>query len=485
MSLIARPGRVQAVVGENGAGKSTLMKILSGADTEYDGELLLDGRRVRFDGPREAEARGIAIIYQELNLVPALTVAENIFLGREPSRLGFVDYQRLNRQATELLARLGRHIDPCAPVASLKVGDRQVVEIAKALSLDARVLIMDEPTSALGAEDVARLFEIIRALKRDRVAVIYISHKMDELFQIADEFTVLRDGRLVGHKPAGETNAGELIRMMVGRELAEFAPPSRGHAGDELLRVERLSSVEGATGERRRLHDISFTVRRGEILGIGGLMGSGRTELLESLFGVYPVAPATRITLDGREVRIPNPQAAIRRGIAFVTEDRKAQGLIFDLSVGENITLPRLADFSRRLFINRAAEARAATEYVGRLNIKTPSLATQVENLSGGNQQKAVVAKWLLTRPRLLLLDDPTRGIDVGAKAEIYRLIESLAGGGMTMIIVSSELAELLLLSERILVMREGTVAGTLNRSEATEERIIELAATRSASAIT
>jgi ribose transport system ATP-binding protein len=483
VSLGARGGSVHAVVGENGAGKSTLMKILSGVYRADAGEILLDGKTVEFASPRAATEAGVAIIHQELNLAPALSVAENIFLGRVPARFGFVDRRKMERDAGALLDRLGHALAPRREVASLKVSDRQIVEIAKALSTGARVLIMDEPTTALAADDVERLFGVIRALVGAGTAVIYISHKMDELFRVADEFTVLRDGKLIGRRAAAETTPGELARMMVGREISYERVGGRaenkGRGGVELLRVENLGSREVGAGRAPRLSGVSFNLRAGEVLGVAGLMGAGRTELLESLFGVRRTTGESRVTMNGRPLAVNGPRQAIKAGLAFVPEDRKAQGLAMDLDVGGNITLARLKRFSRAGFIQTAREEEAARESVARLDIKTPDTRAAAPNLSGGNQQKVVLAKWLLTDPKILLLDEPTKGIDIKGKAEIYRLIEELAARGLGVILVSSELPELLALSDRIIVLREGRLAGALDRSEATEERIIELATLR------
>jgi ribose transport system ATP-binding protein len=352
------------------------------------------------------------------------------------------------------------------------------VEIARALSLEARVLIMDEPTTALAASDIERLFGIIRTLTSAGTGVVYISHKMEELFRIADEFTVLRDGKLVGHSAASETNPGELVRMMVGREVTyqREGSKSEGESRVELLRVERLTSREIDAGGRRRLSEISFSLRAGEVLGVAGLMGAGRTEMLESLFGVHGAAGESRLALNGRTLTIKDPRQAIKAGLAFVSEDRKAEGLVLNLDVRSNITLARLDRFSRFGFLRQENEEEAARQYIAQLGIKTPDIRAATINLSGGNQQKVVLAKWLLTGPKVLLLDEPTKGIDIKGKTEIYRLIEELAASGLGIIFVSSELPELLALSDRIIVLREGRVAGTLERSEATEERIIELA---------
>jgi ribose transport system ATP-binding protein len=476
VSLSVRSGAVHAVVGENGAGKSTLMKILSGVDRADAGQILLDGKVVEFASPRAAESAGVVIIHQEINLVPALSVAENIFLGREPSRFGFVDWRKLERDAEALLDRLGHRLDPRCAVRSLKVSDQQVVEIAKALSFDARVLIMDEPTTALAAGDVERLFGIIRTLTGAGTGVVYISHKMDELFRIADEFSVLRDGKLIGHRAASETNPGELVKMMVGREVTYQREERNGQNSVELLRVEGLSSRDIDASGRRRLSNISFSLRAGEVLGVAGLMGAGRTELLESLFGVHATTGESQLVLNGKPLFINDPRQAIKACLAFVSEDRKTQGLALNLDVRCNITLARLDRFSRIGFLQRESEEQAVRESIVQLGIKTPDTRAATINLSGGNQQKVVLAKWLLTDPKILLLDEPTKGIDIKGKTEIYRLIEELAASGLGVIFVSSELPELLALTDRIIVLREGKLAGTLDRSEATEEGIIELA---------
>lgn len=469
-------GRVHAVVGENGAGKSTLMKILSGVYQPDAGKILVDGETSEFETPRAAEEKGIAIIHQELNLVPALSVAENIFLGREPSSFGFVDKAKMRSASQALLERLGHPLNVEIEVANLKISDQQIVEIAKALSLDARVLIMDEPTTALAAEDVKKLFKVIRTLTAEGTGIVYISHKMDELFTIADEFTVLRDGKFIGHKSAAETSPNDLVKMMVGREITHQRAEKSPTENAQLLRVENLSSEARAANGRRKLNDLNFTLHQGEILGIAGLMGAGRTEILESLFGVLPATKEAKISIDGKTMFIKSPSDAIKNGIALVSEDRKGQGLILGMDVACNITLPELKNYSKFGFLDEKAENVTAREWVKKLAIKTPSVAAQTVNLSGGNQQKIVLAKWLLTKPKILLLDEPTKGIDIKGKAEIYRLIEELALEGLGILLVSSELPELLALSDRILVLREGEFTGEVSRSEATEEKIIELA---------
>lgn len=476
VNLAVRAGKVHAVVGENGAGKSTLMKILSGVYQADSGEISVDGEQTEFNTPQEAEEKGIAIIHQELNLIPALSVAENIFLGREPSSFGFVDKAKMRRDSLALLERLGHPLDVGLTVSTLKISDQQIVEIAKALSLNARVLIMDEPTTALAASDVEKLFKVIRTLTNEGTAIVYISHKMDELFTIADEFTVLRDGKFVGHLAAQETNPKELVKMMVGREITHLRAEKPPTENQELLRVENLSSEARDARGRRKLNDLNFTVHQGEILGIAGLMGAGRTEILESLFGVLPSTKDTKILIDGKAVSIKNPPDAIKNGIALVSEDRKGQGLILGMDVSSNITLPELKNYTKFGFLDEKAETVTAREWIEKLEIKTPSAAAQTVNLSGGNQQKIVLAKWLLTKPRVLLLDEPTKGIDIKGKTEIYRLIEELALEGIGILVVSSELPELLALSDRILVLREGEFTGEISHEAATEEKIIELA---------
>jgi ribose transport system ATP-binding protein len=474
------PGEVHALIGENGAGKSTLMKILSGVYTDYEGEVLLDGQLLTLGGPREAQRRGIAIIHQELNLIPELTVAENIFLGREPrTGAGLLDVTRMEQESRSLLNRLNLAIPPDRPVKWLRVGEQQLVEVAKALSLDARLLILDEPTSALSQAEIDRLFTVIAALKDHGVTMIYISHKFDEIFRIADRVTVLRDGECIGTRSIAEADQQSLIRMMVGRSLSDLFPKEVATVGEEALRVEHLDLLPGRGGGRT-LSDISFTLRRGEILGIAGLMGAGRTELLETLYGVHSAQRVHgRIEIAGQEQRITSPRDAIRAGLAFVTEDRKTQSLILKLSVAHNLTLAALHRFLRFNVVKSREENDAVERSIEQLRIKTPSSNIDVDKLSGGNQQKVALAKCLLTRPRVLLLDEPTRGIDIGAKVEIYGLISRLAQEGAAVVIASSELLELLAMCDRIVVLCEGRLTAELSRSEATQERIMEAATAR------
>lgn len=481
VSFAVRAGEVHALIGENGAGKSTLMKILSGVYSEYEGQILFEGRPLALRSPRDAQQQGIAIIHQELNLVPELTVAENIFLGAElHTRMGALDVRRMAKETTELLDRFNLSIPPDRPVKWLRVGEQQLAEVAKALSLDARLLILDEPTSALSEAEIERLFAVIAALQAQGVTMIYISHKLDEIFRIADRVTVLRDGEYIGTRAVRETNTAELIRMMVGRSLTELFPKEEVEAGDEVLRVEYLSLAPDSQRGSRSLEDISFTLRRGEIVGVAGLMGAGRTELLETIFGVHErKRVGGRIVIEGKERQPKSPEEAIGFGLAFVTEDRKNQSLILILSVAQNMTLAALKRFLRMGFMRQNAEAEAVRTSIDQLRIKTPGSAVEVETLSGGNQQKVALAKCLLTQPKVLLLDEPTRGIDVGAKAEIYALVSHLAHEGAGILMASSELPEILSMCDRVLVLCEGRLTGEFTRAEATQERIMEAATAR------
>ena len=472
-------GELHAIVGENGAGKSTLMKILSGVIPAFEGQLLLRGRPVRFSGTRAAEQAGISIIHQELNLVETLSAAANIFLGREKRRFFFLDDSAMERAARDLLVKLECHIDPGALVRTLRVGDQQLVEIAKALSLETEILIMDEPTSALTEAEVARLFRVIARLRERGVTILYISHKMDEVFRLADRITVLRDGKLVKTVKRDETNPRQITHLMVGREIEAVDLGGARQTGAVVLAVDGLSLRWAGHARAWRLKDISFQLRRGEILGIAGLMGAGRTELLECLFGSSPEPPLGRIMLEGREVRFTHPAEATRAGISLVTEDRKRLGLFAQMTVGQNITICTLNKATRAGLLNRKHERRLAGGMVEKLAIKTAGIGSMITNLSGGNQQKAIIGRWLLTRPKVLLLDDPTRGVDVGAKAELYRLMHRLCQEGLGIIVTSSELPELLTLCDRILVLCEGRLTGEFARREATEQRIMEAATAR------
>ncbi len=477
VTFSARAGEVHALCGENGAGKSTLMKILAGAIVDYEGRIVLDGREMSFSGPRDAEGAGIRIIHQELNLVPELSVAANIFLGREKTRVfGLLDERAMEAEARRLFDRLGTPISPRARVGDLRIGDQQMVEIAKALAFDAEIVIMDEPTSALSDAEVTRLFRVIDDLRRAGSTVIYISHKMNEVFTLSDRITVLRDGALVSAVDRAGTEPAQVVRWMVGREIAEMAFDDHSIAGKALLQVEGLSLPSPPDSGRPALDDLRFEVRAGEVLGIAGLLGAGRTELLEALFGATPVTPSGTMVLDGQTVRFRNPQQAIAAGVALVTEDRKSLGLFDRMTVADNITIRHLEALAVAGVIDRRAESRAVRSSIDRLAIKTHGGGASIASLSGGNQQKCILARWLLSEPKVLLLDEPTRGIDVGAKAEIYVLIRRLAEGGMAIIMTSSELPELLTVSDRILVLCEGRITAELPRAEATEEAIMHAA---------
>jgi ABC-type sugar transport system ATPase subunit len=483
VSLIAPAGEVHAFCGENGAGKSTLMKILAGAIVEYEGEIVLNGRPLAFSGPREAEDAGIRIIYQELNLVPQLTVAANIFLGRERvrgGRLGWLDERTMEERARRLFDRLGAPISPRAKVGDLRIGDQQMVEIAKALAFDAAIVIMDEPTSALSDSEVARLFRVIHDLRKAGATVLYISHKMNEVFTLADRVTVLRDGRFVASAPRAEITPDQVVRWMVGREIAALNYQPHPIRPEPVLVVEGLSLDAPEGSGRPNLRNVSFTIRAGEVVGVAGLLGAGRTELLEAIYGATPSPPRGAIRLEGRPVRFRHPDEAIRAGVAMVTEDRKSLGLFDRMTVAENITLRRLPalTFGALPLVNPRAERRAVDWSIQELAIKTAGGDAPVTSLSGGNQQKCIIARWLLVEPKLLLLDEPTRGIDVGAKSEIYQLIRRLAAQGRAILMTSSELPELLAVADRIIVLCEGRITAELPRAEATEEAIMH-AATR------
>jgi len=462
-------GEVHALVGENGAGKSTLMKILAGAIQKDEGEIFLEGQRVEIPDPITARRLGISLIYQEFNLVPYLSVAENIFLGREPKRKsGLIDWKRLYSESERLLSRLGLTVDPRERVQRLSVAEQQMVEIAKAVSVQCKVLGMDEPSATLTEHESRRLFDLIKGLIADGVSVIYISHRLEEIYEIADRVTILRDGHHIATDQIDRLSKEEIVRLMVGREISDEFPPRRAKPGKEVLRVEGLT-------RRRKFSDVTFSVREGEILGIAGLVGSGRTEVARAIFGADPI-DSGRILLDGRPLSLRGPRDAINAGIGLVTEDRKAQGLVLGMSVLENVSLASLDQFSRAGFVDKKREMAAVAVHVDELRIRTPSLRQTVRNLSGGNQQKVVLAKWLLTRSRVMIFDEPTRGIDVGAKWEIYNLLNSLAERGVAIIMISSELPEVLGMSDRILVMHEGRVAGELAKHEATQERVMRLA---------
>jgi len=464
----ARAGEVHALVGENGAGKSTLMKILAGALPADSGEIVLEGRPAHITSPLRAQELGIGMIYQDFNLVPYLTVAENIFLGREPRRaLWLVDRGRLLRDAEAILQRLGVPLDPRRPVNQLSVAQQQMVEIAKAVSSDAKTIAMDEPSATLTENELRHLFALIRSLRDAGHSVIYISHRLEEIFEIADRVTVLRDGRHIATRGIAEVDTGQVIHMMVGRPLTAKIPKQAAAVGDEVLRVEGLSGGP--------VREVSFSVRAGEIVGLTGLVGAGRSEVARLVFGADPKR-AGRILLDGAPVNLASPAAAIAHGIGFVTEDRKRQGLVLGLPVRENVTLAELERLSALGFVRRDLERAEVRRVVDRLRIRTPSIEQLVRNLSGGNQQKVALAKWLLTRSRVLFFDEPTRGIDVGAKVEIYQIMNDLARRGVAMVMITSELPEALGMSDRLLVMREGRLVAELARAQATQEIIMAYA---------
>jgi len=467
--LDLRKGEVHILLGENGAGKSTLMKILSGAYQKNGGQIFLDGAEIEIRNPRHAQNLGIGIIYQEFILVPYLSVGENIFLGREPYLYpGIIAQKRMLQAAQVILDDLGVAIDARTPVRDLGVGEQQLVEVAKALSIETKILIMDEPTSALTEQEIDVLFAAIGKLKAKGVSIVYISHRMEELFTIGDRVTVLRDGRFVGTHDVNEINRAELIREMVGRELIEQFPKQKSSVGEELLKVEGLST-------HGMVNDVSFTLRRGEVLGISGLLGSGRTELARALFGAEKIESGS-IFVRGRHRHIRSPRNAINLGIGYLTEDRKSQGLILDLSVKDNICLPSVDRFSRFGLMQTDREDEAAGRYRRDLRIKTPGLNQKVVYLSGGNQQKVVLAKWLCLEAEILIFDEPTRGIDVGSKVEIYQLMNQLVARGAGIIMISSELPEILGMSDRILVMSGGKIVGEFSSTEATQEKILHCA---------
>ena len=474
-----RCGEVHALMGENGAGKSTLMKILAGVHTSYGGSIEVEGRDVSFTGVRNAEEAGIAIIHQELNLVPEMSVADNIFLGREPLLAGLlIDRRRMARAAERLLQRLGVKIAADRRVGDLRVGEQQLVEIAKALSLDARILIMDEPTSALSTSECETLFKIVRQLASEGVAIIYTSHRIEEVLDLADRVTVLRDGRRVVTAEISELSRGAIISAMVGRETVAGDRGAAIRDGAVVLSVHDLTlDMPGPHGWKRVLHGVSFELRRGEVLGIGGLLGSGRTEILETIFGVARGWPGGEIAIEGEPVAINSPADAYRLGAALVSEDRKERGLHLAASICDNIALPSIGAMSHFGLRAFASERRLASDMVRRLGVRCTGIGQPAAALSGGNQQKVVIGKWLATEPRILLLDEPTRGIDIGAKQEIYRLNLELAAQGLGIVVVTSEMPELLLLSDRILVMCEGRQTGILARENATQETVMRLAA--------
>jgi D-xylose transport system ATP-binding protein len=483
VSFDLRRGEIHALCGENGAGKSTLMKVLSGVHPtgSYGGEIRLQGTPVHFKSLHAAEEHGIALIAQELALVPELSVAENLLLGRLPRRAGFVDWGAVRREAKRALELVGLEVDPARPVKELGIGQQQMVEIAKALAKDASILVLDEPTAALTEADARRLLAFLRELRGRGVSMIYISHRLEEVFEIADRVTVLRDGKSVATRDAASLSRDQVIAMMVGREVKDLYPRLHAQPGAVLLRVAGFSVEDPANPGRRVIDDVSFEVREREVLGIAGLMGAGRTALLSSLFGAPRSAVSGTVEIQGRASSAPcaGPGVAIAAGLALVSEDRKRYGLVPEASVLENVTLATLRRFVARGFLRQSLRDDAAREQYDALGVRGAGLSSLVKQLSGGNQQKVVLGKWLLTRPRVLFLDEPTRGIDVGAKAEIYALINRLAASGLGVVLVSSDLPELLGLSHRVVVLALGRKTAMLEAGDATPERVMA-AATRS-----
>ena len=473
-------GTIHGICGENGAGKSTLMKILAGVYPfdSYEGRIVYNGEELRFEREsiRQAIAKGIAIVYQELALIPLMTVGENIYLGREPNTSGAINWNRLYHETQKVLDEYHLRIPPTSVVSNLGVGQQQIVEIAKALSERAQVLILDEPTSALTEAEVDILMEILTNLRERGVTCIYISHKVEEFFRITDNITILRDGGVVGTLPTKEANYEKIISMMVGREMKERFPVGERTPGDVVLEVRGLTVDSPYQAGKKVVKGVSFTVRKGEILGIAGLMGSGRSELVTTIFGEYGQNRSGEVLLNGVPLEIDSARTAMNSGISLVPEDRKRMGLVIDQSIIKNMSLPNLERFSGFLAINKNAELRACESMATYLAIKTPTLQALVNSLSGGNQQKVVIAKWLMSEPKVLILDEPTRGIDVGAKYEIYKLMNKLAEEGVAIILISSELPEILGMSDRILVMHEGESAGIVERREATQEKLMAMA---------
>lgn len=465
-----RKGEVLGILGENGAGKSTLIKILAGVYQMDSGEILMEGRNVTFKNPQDANNAGIRVIYQELNTLEALTIAENIFLGELNNDTPFrtVNWRMLNKMASGVLSRLDVDLNPRTVMEDLTIAEKQVVEIAKAIWKEAKILVMDEPTAALSEKDTQTLFNVIRLLKKSGHSIIYISHRLDEIFEITDRVTVLRDGNKIATVNTSETNRDELIRVMVGRELKDMYPKRKVPIGDVVLEVENLNVED-------KLYDISFELREGEILGVFGLLGSGRTELVNALFGVIP-KQSGRIKVNGKFVNIRNPIDARENKLGLVPLDRKNEGLALILSVKENLTLSNIEDLGTGMLINKRNEEQKAIRWINEVNIKTPSIMTEINSLSGGNQQKVVLAKWLESGSKIMILNEPTRGIDVGAKVEIYQLMESLCEKGAGIIMVSSELHEILSIADRVIVLNEGKLVAEFKQEEASQEKLMNAA---------
>ena len=464
-----KDAEIHALMGENGAGKSTLMKILTGVYTKDSGTILVDGREVSYNNPQEAEKDGIVFIHQELNVLYDLTVEENMFMGKEiHNKFGICNSKAMRKECTRILDTLGVKIDPGRVMEDLSVGQQQMIEIAKALMLDAKVLIMDEPTAALTESETHILFDVVRSLKEKGVSIIYISHRMEEIFELCDRVTILRDGQYIGTREVKETDITELVKMMIGREIGDRYPERNVKLGDILFEVKNLNL-------EKVFKDISFSVKAGEVLGVAGLMGAGRTEIMQSIFGNM-AGCSGQIFIDGKEVKIKNPWDAIKQGIGFITEDRKIEGLMLEESIMKNISLVNLNKISKNGVLNSKDELGLSNKGIKDVNIKCLGPDDLCKNLSGGNQQKVVFAKWIFSDPRVLILDEPTRGVDVGAKKEIYNLINEIAAKGVAVIMVSSELPEILGMSDRVMVIHEGEIGGFIDRKDADQEKIMILA---------
>lgn len=468
--FVLKDGEVHALMGENGAGKSTLMKILTGVYTKNAGRVLIDGKEVEFHSPQEAEKAGIVFIYQELNVMFDLTVEENLFMGKEiTKRFGICDKKMMRSKAKEILDRMGVDIPIGAVMSELSVGQQQMIEICKALMVDAKVIIMDEPTAALTQSETEALFQVIEGLRKKGVSIVYISHRMEEIFQLCDRITILRDGSYIGTREIKDVDMNDIVKMMIGREIGERFPQRDVQLGQDVLKVERLTS-------NGIFKDVSFSVKAGEVLGVSGLMGAGRTEIMKAIFGNLPI-DSGNIYIDGKEVKIKNPRQAIKAGIGFITEDRKTEGLMLEKSIKENISLANLGIVSKNKgVLSGNLEEGLVKKAIEEFHIRCFGPEHECNNLSGGNQQKVVLAKWIYTNPKILILDEPTRGVDIGAKKEIYQVINQLAAAGVAIIMVSSELPEVLGMSDRILVVREGEVRGIIGKEEANQENVMTLA---------
>lgn len=468
--FLLRDGEVHALMGENGAGKSTLMKILTGVYTRDAGTVIVDGKEVEYHNPQEAEKAGIVFIYQELNVMFDLTVEENLFMGKEITKgFGICDKKAMRKKAKEVLDMMGVDINPAAVMSELSVGQQQMIEICKALMVDAKVIIMDEPTAALTQSETDALFKVIHSLRKKGVSMVYISHRMEEIFELCDRITVLRDGSYIGTEEIKDIDMNDIVKMMIGREIGERFPVRNVELGSEVLKVEKLTSP-GV------FHDVSFSVRAGEVLGVSGLMGAGRTEIMQAIFGNLPLTGG-KIYINGKETVIKNPEAAMKAGIGFITEDRKTEGLMLEKSIEENISLANLGKVSgKNHVLSNSAEDALVKKGIEEFHIRCFGPSHECGNLSGGNQQKVVLAKWIYTEPKILILDEPTRGVDIGAKKEIYSVINEMAAKGVAVIMVSSELPEVLGMSDRVMVVREGEVRGIINKEEANQENVMTLA---------